>query len=72
VETQNVSKGLQVPNDTKNLAQSANLGSNGAIPTPGNAPARSVVDLTVAKPEEDLAQLAVDAVPQVPSIDNAM
>ena len=54
------------------LAQSANLGSDCAIPMPGNAPARSIEDLTVAEPGEDLAQLAVDAMPQVPSIKNAI
>jgi len=32
----------------------------------------TIVDLTVAEPEKDLAQLAVDAVPQVPSINNAI
>ena len=63
---------MQVPNDAENLAQSANPGSDGAVPAPGNAPTRSVIDLTVAEPEEDLARPAVDAVPQVPSIDNAI
>jgi len=60
VEVLHAGEAPQAPDNAEDSAQSR---SDGAVPGPGDAPARSVEDLTAAGPEEDLAGSAEDDIP---------